>query len=210
MADSGSSGSGTTVSGGGSSTYSSSSSGIVGPILSLIGGGISMSRGERATKEARGWSEYMSSSAYQRSVQDMRAAGLNPAMMYAGGGSGASTPSTSAAQVSDLSSLGSTAISSIKLREELELLKRSQDKLSADTDLSERQSDKARSETKLNEYMMDKVKEDTANTRINSALTAEQIPEAKANAEFWRNESGEGVKAIQRILQILGIGKSGR
>lgn len=50
-----------------------------------------------AQKE-RDWQEEMSNSAYQRSVQDMKAAGLNPAMMYGGSGiQPASTPSGSAA-----------------------------------------------------------------------------------------------------------------
>lgn len=44
----------------------------------------------------RDWQTEMSNTAYQRAVSDMRAAGLNPALMY-GSGSAASTPSGSAA-----------------------------------------------------------------------------------------------------------------
>lgn len=50
-------------------------------------------------QKQRDWEEKMSNSAYQRAVADMKAAGLNPAMMYASGGAGmSSTPSGANAQ----------------------------------------------------------------------------------------------------------------
>lgn len=48
-----------------------------------------------AAREARAWEESMSSSAYQRQVKDMEAAGLNP-MLAIMKGNGASTPSVAA------------------------------------------------------------------------------------------------------------------
>lgn len=43
-------------------------------------------------QKTRDWQEQMSNSAYQRAVNDMKAAGLNPALMYGNGGA-ESTPS---------------------------------------------------------------------------------------------------------------------
>lgn len=82
---------------------------IAGGIASAIGaaaGGIgsSIAQGEYNKAEAqrnRDWQEYMSNTAMQRAVKDYEAAGLSPAMMFAGGGgNSASTPSGSTAQIS--------------------------------------------------------------------------------------------------------------
>jgi len=60
------------------------------------------------SRENRDWSEKMTRNAHQLEVADLKAAGLNP-VLSAGGGNGASVPSSAAAQVdapkSDISSV---------------------------------------------------------------------------------------------------------
>lgn len=60
-------------------------------------------------QKQRDWNTEMSNTAYQRQVEDMKAAGLNPAMMYAGSGS---TPGS--VQGSSGSSAAKSAKTSIK------------------------------------------------------------------------------------------------
>ena len=49
--------------------------------------------GVGTAQKQRQYEQYMSNTAFQRAIEDMKAAGLNPAMMYQSGGQGASTPS---------------------------------------------------------------------------------------------------------------------
>lgn len=173
----------------------------------LIGGRRDERTNRRAYRENRGWEEMMSNSAYQRSVADMRMAGLNPAMMYAGGGSGAGTPTVSPPETSASRGFGSSALSAMQMSEQIKLLKEQIRAVDAQSINTAADTSKKQSEVELNNHIGEQIRADTNLKRVNSALAAEQIPEAKASAKFWSQESGDTMKSIQNILRMLGIGK---
>lgn len=71
---------------------------VAGGVLGFLGQNSANSTNISLASANRSWQEYMSSTAHQREVADLRAAGLNP-ILSATGGSGASTPSGSVATV---------------------------------------------------------------------------------------------------------------
>lgn len=72
---------------------------LIGAGAELLGGAVAAQSTARENRRMRDWQTHMSNTAYQRSVADMRAAGLNPLMMMGGAGGAASTPSPQLAGV---------------------------------------------------------------------------------------------------------------
>lgn len=164
---------------------------------SLIGGQLANSANAREARRNRDFQADMSGSAYQRAVRDMRLAGLNPALMYPGGG-GASTPSGSKAEFSDVvSGAAASALQARRLREELLNMKASRELMEKEAKLKDTQelTEAARAE---NEWYRNKAMEvEIRGGKARAMLDEADLPYARRRAAIDSSRIGEIIQGFQ-------------
>lgn len=144
-----------------------------------------------SNREKMAFDERMSNTSYQRAMQDMRSAGINPIIAYNQGG--ASTPSGSASGGSTYSprSITSGAVASAQASR----------RLGAEMKNLQAQNEQINSQTRLNDAM-------TAVTTAEGVLKAAKIPAAQAREEFDKTAIGQGYNAFKRVMEFLNpVGK---
>lgn len=93
----------------------------------------------------REYETQMSNTAYQRQVADMKNAGINPALMYGGSASGASTPSVASPASVDPGQPGLNPIGLLGQIQQLYLLKSQKANVDADSDLKRQKIEESKS-----------------------------------------------------------------
>lgn len=112
---------------------------IIGGAASLIGGFFGNKARKSAAKQDREWQERMSNTAYQRSMDDMRKAGLNPMLAYSQGGA-----ATGKGAMAGVENIGAgidkavqTGLGAKRLQQDIEVLKASKLKIDAEAQRSQ-------------------------------------------------------------------------
>lgn len=174
-------------------------------LLGFFGGKSQVRKQVASAREQMAFQERMSSTAYQRTMADMRKAGLNPILASKLGG--ASTPSGAQAKISDPMEKGLTqAFTARRLSEDLKNLEATRKNTEEDTRLKG-------SQIKLTEEQVHKVNQDTKQSFHNTMLAIENknkvkseiaINKFKAQTEKWAaNEKNYVQQELKMILDLL-------
>lgn len=120
-------------------------------------------------REQMGFQERMSNTAYQRAMQDMKSAGLNPMLAFSQGG--ASTPSGASVQMqNEMSGVSSSAVDFKRSMAEIENLKETNRKIESETELNRRLAQVAQMERSVKANTAKSLQYDLSGKKVESEI----------------------------------------
>lgn len=159
---------------------------VIPAVASLVGGALANKSGERSVEGQTAFQDEMSRTQYQRAVQDMSAAGLNPMLAYQQGGN--ASMSGASMQYGDVVS---PAISSAMQANRMEA---DIDNIRAQNDLIKAQRDKTAQET---------INLGTEQSRMISDTELKKMQKVLTETQVWESDSRRQVNEanVKKIAQ---------
>lgn len=147
-------------------------------ITSAVAGKRSRAFNRREAAKSRTWQEYMAKTRYQRTMEDMKKAGLNPMLAYGQGGGSTPSGATATTQTTDTSKIASTGLEVYQKGLETRKLKDNL-KTSADTrELLKAQKLKAESDSILSQTS-------AAEAAARTEMLMNKMPKAELFRDLW-------------------------